>query len=83
MKLELYYYNQCPFCVRVLKKIEQLGITNITYCNTLENQAHFQKHLQITGRSTVPCLYINDQPMFESYDIMKWLEDNVEKIKFS
>jgi hypothetical protein len=33
------------------------------------------------GDQPSPCLYINEQPMFESADIMDWLEENIEKIK--
>lgn len=81
MKLELYYYKQCPFCLRVLFNIKRLGITKIDYCNTLENPEHYKRHLEATGRSTVPCLYIDGNPMFESSDIIDWLEANAEKLK--
>ncbi len=75
MKLELYYYEQCPFCLFVLQKIKQLGLEKaIIYKNVLENQEYRNEHLKITGRTTVPCLYIDDSPMFESRDIMAWLE---------
>ncbi|MDH5414012.1 MAG: glutathione S-transferase N-terminal domain-containing protein [Flavobacteriaceae bacterium] len=77
MKLELYYYKQCPFCRYVTNKIEELNIQDkIEYKNTLEVSEYRQEHLSITGRTTVPCLYINGTPLFESQDIMKWLEDN-------
>ena len=33
-----------------------------------------------TGRNTVPCLYIDGKPMFESRDIAAWLETNKDKI---
>ena len=82
MKLELYYYTQCPFCMMVLKKIEALELQeNIDFKNTLEQPENRQKHLEKTGRTTVPCLYIDGEPMFESSDIMAWLEDNKDKIK--
>lgn len=34
-----------------------------------------------TGRRTVPCLYIDNQPMFESQDIMEWLRDNESNLE--
>lgn len=80
MKLELYYYQQCPFCVRVLNKIHELGLQEkIELKNTLEVPENHKFHIEKTGRSTVPCLYINDSPLFESQDINKWLEDNKDK----
>ena len=34
-----------------------------------------------TGRRTVPCLYIDNKPMFESADIMDWLSENSDKLE--
>lgn len=81
MKLELYYYDQCPFCHLVVKKINSLGIQDsIDFKNTLENPENRKAHMEKTGRTTVPCLYIDGQPMFESSDICSWLEENKSKI---
>jgi glutathione S-transferase len=80
MNIELYYYEQCPFCVRVLRKIHELGIKKITYRNILENPQYHQLHVQKTGRSTVPCLYIDGNPLFESIAINQWLSDNVDQL---
>lgn len=82
MKLELYYYEQCPFCARVLRRIDELGLKDsLVFKNTLENPAYRAEHQEKTGRSTVPCLYIDDKPMFESADINQWLEKNQDAIK--
>lgn len=82
MSLELYYYEQCPFCHRVLMKIKELGLEEkITFKNTLEDPANAAFHQKTTGRTTVPCLYIDSQPMFESSDIISWLEENQSNIK--
>jgi len=80
--LELYYYEQCPFCYRVLSKIKDLDLgPHIQFKNTLEDPSHSAFHQEKTGRTTVPCLYIDGEPMFESADIIKWLEKNCEAIK--
>jgi len=82
MKLDLYYYDQCPFCQIVLRKIQQLKLEEfITLKNTLVDSSNRQFHQNTTGRTTVPCLYIDDEPMFESYDIAQWLEDNEDRIR--
>ena len=82
MKLELYYYAQCPFCQRVLSAIKSAGVEKfITLKNTLENKGNRDFHQRKTGRNTVPCLYIDDTPMFESSDIINWVQKNAEKIK--
>ena len=79
-KLELYYFPQCPFCVRVLQVIEQLNLKKIELNNIIEVPAHREKLINDTGRSTVPCLYINDKPMFESADIVTWLQDHKSEL---
>ncbi len=81
MKLELYYYEQCPFCQRVLQKINELGLADkIEFKNTLENPENRNYHQQTTGRTTVPCLYVDGNPMFESADINNWLDANQSSI---
>ncbi len=82
MKLELYYYIQCPFCLRVVRKIEELGLKDyIEHKDTLVHREHNDFHYHKTGRTTVPCLYIDGRPMFESSDINIWLEKNEKRIK--
>ena len=81
MKLELYYYEQCPFCRIVLEKIKKLGLEDsIEFKNTMESPQYRHDHLKTTGRTTVPCLYIDGEPMFESSDIASWLEENQNAI---
>jgi len=81
MKVDLYYYEQCPFCYRVLMKIKELGLEEkINFKNTLESAEHREFHIKQTGRTTVPCLYIDGKPMFESNDINNWLEQNIKNI---
>lgn len=81
MKLELYYYEQCPFCQMVLRKIKDLNLSEkVSYKNTLEDPKNRDFHVKTTGRTTVPCLYIDSKPMFESRDICNWLEANQKNI---
>lgn len=81
MKLELYYFEACPFCVRVLEHIKRLGLQDsIEYKDILKNPELREKHVEKTGRATVPCLYIDEKPLFESDDIMQWLDKNKSAI---
>jgi len=82
MKLELYYFEECPYCQIVLNKIIKLGIQNkIILKNTRLDSNAKKEHTNKTGRTQVPCLYVDGQPMFESYDIASWLEENLQIIK--
>lgn len=74
-KLEYFYYDSCPFCMMVASVINELNV-KVDYKNILEDQTNLERLVQDTGRRTVPCLYIDNKPMHESADIMKWLKEN-------
>lgn len=78
MKHALYYYDMCPFCQRVLHALPQVTV-NVEKRNVLHNPAFRQQQQQATGRTTVPCLLIEDDAgketwMFESSDIIRYLK---------
>lgn len=65
----------------VLTTIKDLKLQDkIEFKNTLTDPVNRANHLKKTDRTTVPCLYINGEPLFESSDIMKWLKDNKDNI---
>lgn len=72
--LKLYYMEACPFCKRVLNAIDRLKISHIQLLETSLHEEHAQHLKKVTGRQTVPCLFIDEQPMFESLDIIAWLD---------
>jgi hypothetical protein len=69
---------------KIIKKIS-LSIITLSLLFILflkhENPNYHQAHLEKTGKSTVPCLYIDGIPLFESLDINQWLEKNKNKIQ--
>jgi glutaredoxin len=81
INLELYYFDACPFCQLVLNKIKQLKLSSfVEYKDIMSDTSARQKLIADTGRQTVPCLYIDNNPMHESRDICHWLESNVDLI---
>ena len=78
--LELYFLESCPYCQRVLKVIDKLKI-NVSLLDIRENSVYLEKLRSVTGRQTVPCLFIDGVPMFESLDIINWLEENGGRYK--
>ena len=78
-ELELYYFDACPYCQKVIAVINKHKI-KITFKDIYENTQDLQKLIYITGRKTVPCLFIDGDPMHESGDIIIWLEKNLEKL---
>jgi len=77
--LALYYYPACPYCVMVLRAVEQLGL-NIELRNIMADTNWRLELIEGGGRSTVPCLRIEHEftPvewMYESYVIIDYLRD--------
>jgi glutaredoxin len=77
--LELYYFDECPYCQRVLKAMDEMKIS-LTLKNTRTDSKNREFHLKTTGKTQVPCLYIDGKPMFESMDIINWLKANQANI---
>jgi glutaredoxin len=78
-ELDFYYFDACPYCQKVLKVINKNNI-KVNYKDIYEDTNNLQKLLYITGRKTVPCLFIDGDPMHESSDIIAWLEKNLNAI---
>lgn len=64
----------CPYCGQVLKYVKKAGI-KIPMCNA--NEAFCRdKLVRDGGVAQVPCLFINDRPIYESTEIIRWLKEN-------
>ena len=76
MTLELYKKNTCPYCRKVMDFISSTGRTDIIF-KDIQSDPEAEKILVTTGgKKQVPCLFIDSRPMYESLDIIKWLEDH-------
>jgi glutaredoxin 2 len=73
-RLELYYYPECPFCQRVLRAIERGGWKGIELKNIHEDAEADATLVRVGGKHQVPCLFVDGAPMYESLDIIAWLE---------
>ena len=63
-----------------METIRELNL-KVELKNIHEDFSHLEKLRADTGRTTVPCLYIDGRPMFESHDIMDWLKANTDKLE--
>lgn len=78
--LVLYKYDSCPYCQRVQSRIDALGLGDrVKLRDTLMEPAARAELLQATGRTQVPCLFIDGEPLFESADINAWLEAHARR----
>ena len=76
--LVLFKFDACPYCRVVQRALQQLGLDIEQRDTRLEPRFREQLHRR-TGRTQVPCLFIDNQPMFESLDIVAWLEENGQR----
>lgn len=71
--LALYKFDACPYCQVVLRALSQLDL-EVEMLDTMRYPEHRRALIQATGRTQVPCLFIDDTALFESADIRAWLE---------
>lgn len=74
--LVLYYYEECPYCQKVLRFLKDSQIS-VTLKNTRTDSKAREELMKIGGKSQVPCLVINGKPLYESVDIIAWLKENI------
>jgi glutaredoxin len=78
--LEYFYYDACPFC-QVVKRVIKKHSIKVEYKDILADSEALDRLINDTGRRTVPCMYINGKPMFESADIAAWLEAHKDELE--
>ena len=74
--LTLYKKDSCPYCLFVMKFIADNNI-QVEMKDILQNQQALSELLEIGKKRQVPCLFIDGEALYESQDIIKWLEKNV------
>ncbi|MBQ7372057.1 MAG: glutaredoxin [Blautia sp.] len=79
MKLELFKYDTCPYCQRVMGEISASGRTDVEYCDIHKSEEALERLLTIGGKRQVPCLFIDGQPLYESGDIIAWLREHPQQ----
>jgi glutaredoxin len=80
MKLELYHFESCPYCVKVRRFIDQIGVRSQVAYHDIETdpKAH-ERLMKLNQDDQVPCLVMDGKPMLESDDIVAWLKEYFKK----
>jgi len=79
MKLELYHFEECPYCAKVRSYIKKAGIESKITLHDIDMEPHaFDALMKLMDDDQVPCLVIDGKPMLESDDIITWLKANVK-----
>ncbi len=74
VSLELYKFDACPYCQRVFMALDRLGV-QVSMADTRRDEEAARRLLLTGGKQQVPCLFIDGEPMYESGDIIAWLEE--------
>ena len=72
-KLTLYKSTFCPFCIKVEKVIKDKNIEGIEFVNIDKDPEGKEYLIEKGGKKQVPCLFVDDKPMYESNDIIEYL----------
>ena len=82
MTLELFKFDECPYCQRVIDYIEENGRNDIIYRDIHEDEANRERLISVGGMEQVPCLFVDGEPLYESMDIIDWLQGSsaIEKL---
>ena len=78
----VYKYDTCPFCWYVKSALVDLQLTIETRDTRRDPEAR-RELIEIGGKSQVPCLLIDGEPLYESRDIVKYLKDYASRYSSS
>ena len=78
--IKLYHFSTCPFCVRVRQYLLEEDI-QIQQKDILLDDDAKKDLLAIGGKTQVPCLVVSGKALYESSDIIQWIESNKSQIK--
>ena len=76
--IELYIWNSCPFCQKVLRAAENMGLEEGTDYTIIDGGPGTVGRMTVQsrgGKSMVPFLVDGDVAMYESDDIIAYLKD--------
>jgi len=70
----LYQFSACPFCIKVRRVMRRLNLP-IELKNANTDEQLKAELLAKGGSPKVPCLRVGDKWMYESNEIIKYLEE--------
>ncbi len=76
IELVLYKSDTCMFCHMVFRVVDTLQLP-VEYRDIRQNSATRQELIELGGKAQVPCLAINGKPLYESADIITFLQEEV------
>ncbi|MEO8020701.1 glutaredoxin 3 [Polaromonas sp.] len=68
--VKMYLTASCPYCIQAKQLLKQRGVTEIEEIRVDMQPAERQKMMEITGRRTVPQIFIGDTHVGGCDDLM-------------
>ena len=75
-ELVLYVMTGCPYCIKVKRFLADSSV-NIPERNISTDTEAEQTLIAVGGKRQVPCLLIDGKPLYESSDIIAWVQKNL------
>ena len=75
-ELTLYHYTMCAYCMRVRRFLKKNKI-DIPQKNIRQDAGARQELIEAGGKGQVPALMIDGDVLYESADIIRWIEQNL------
>lgn len=76
LELTLYKSDTCGYCHMVLRVVEDLRIP-VRLQDTMRDAGAYETLLEKGGKTQVPCLFINGEPLYESAAIIEFFRKQV------
>ncbi|HEX6838939.1 MAG TPA: glutaredoxin [Polyangia bacterium] len=74
LDLELYKKDNCPYCQRVYQALTRLGL-RVRMRDIRRDADAVETLMRAGGKRQVPCLFVDGKPMYESEDIVRFLDE--------
>ena len=75
-ELGLYFITGGPYCIKVKRFLADSSVT-IPERNISTDTEAEQTLIAVGGKRQVPCLFIDGKPLYESSDIIAWVQENL------
>ena len=77
--LELFKFDACPYCRKVLDHVAELGLEGIRLRDIHTEPGAADELIRRGGMRQVPALFIDGEVLYESADIVAWLDEQVSR----
>ncbi len=75
-ELVLYHFENCAYC-KIVNNYIQKNEIDVKLKDIYQDPEASEELLKIGGKKQVPCLFVDNKPIYESHQIIQWLKNNL------